>query len=180
MGAFEFKFEITKDGLAKQSAMRNIPRAHKKILTAWLAGVVRLAKGEAAAMQASKRSGGKKTGQLARNTGMEVSGTEDVFQGVAGTGVGGTQSVQYARIQDHGGMTRPEVTAKMRKFAWARFYATKDEKWKWLALTNARVLNIFIPRSQWFTRPWETTKPMLDEMMKPENALRMAMTMGSK
>jgi hypothetical protein len=178
--AFRFDYELTRDGMAKQNAMRNIPRAHKKILTAWLAGVVRLAKGEAAAMQAGKKGGGKKSGQLARNVGMEVSVGEDVFQGAAGTGVGKTQSVQYARIQDHGGVTRPEVTDKMRKFAWARFYATKDDKWKWLAITNSRVLNIFIPRSQWFTRPWESTRPLLDEMMKPENSLRVAMNMGSK
>jgi hypothetical protein len=174
---FKFNFEITREGLAKTQALKDLPRAHKKILTEWLTGIVRLSKKEAQAMQKSKNHGGKKTGQLANNIGMEVTAGDDSFSGVVGTGVGGTESVQYAMIQDKGGLTRPEVTDKMRRFAWAMFFKTKDDKWKWLALTKKSVLEIVIPRSHWFTRPVETSKSMLDEMMKPENAFLYAMRM---
>jgi len=63
--------------------------------------------------------------------------------------------VIYAGIHNEGGTTRPTVTPKMRRYAWARYYAASGGKkkkgaadsdeaslWKGLALTPKKVLNI--------------------------------------
>ena len=176
----KFSFELTPSGLAKQRAMRNIPKANRWIVTSWLAKAVQLTKGQAADMQKSKQHGGKKSGHLARNIGMVLISTANGLHGEVGTGVGKTQSVKYAQIQDKGGLTSPEVTDKMRKFAWAMHYKTKDDKWKGLALTKKQMLRIFIPRSRWFSGPIESVIPLLTNMLQPENALRVAEKMGGK
>jgi phage gpG-like protein len=54
--------------------------------------------------------------------------------------------VPYARIHNEGGMMHPHVTRKMRGFAWKMYYATKQDKWKGLALTKKETLNIRIPK----------------------------------
>lgn len=40
----------------------------------------------------------------------------------------------YAQIQQFGGETHPMVTEKMLKFFWAKWYETKDDKWKAMAI----------------------------------------------
>ncbi len=55
-------------------------------------------------------------------------------------------NVPYARIHNEGGVVHPHVTKKMRGFAWKMYYATKQDKWKGLALTKKETLNIRIPR----------------------------------
>lgn len=68
--------------------------------------------------------------------------------------------VPYAAVHNKGGVLRPRVTTKMRKFAWAMFYketggkkgkgknSVKDSKWKALALTKKTLLNVNIPQRQ--------------------------------
>lgn len=71
--------------------------------------------------------------------------------------------VPYAAIHNKGGVLRPRVTPKMRKFAWAMFYKetggkkgkkylgvgnTKSSKWKALALTRKTQLTVIIPQRQ--------------------------------
>lgn len=79
--------------------------------------------------------------------------------------------VSYAPLHNWGGNTHPKVTAKMRKFAWAMYYKTagikkkgtkgkgkgkkrkrsippEAERWKGLALTKKKKLNIKIPQRQ--------------------------------
>ncbi len=53
--------------------------------------------------------------------------------------------VIYARIQELGGTTHPNVTDRMRKFSWFMFMKTKDDKWKRMALTKKNRLTIKIP-----------------------------------
>lgn len=193
MGEFKFNFEITREGMAEAQALKDIPRAHKKILTEWLGGVKFLAMRNAKAMTKSTTSGlyktnktkGKKSGQLANNIGIDVQGADDNFTGLIGTGVKGTKSVKYAKIQDEGGTTHPQITDKMRRFAWAMFFAanTKRSKatgaymWFYLAISKKSQLTVNILASHWFTGAIETNRPLLDEMMKPENAFRYAMRM---
>lgn len=55
-------------------------------------------------------------------------------------------SVPYAKIHNEGGVLHPRVTPKMRGFAWKMFYATKNSKWKGLALTKKKTLTIKIKR----------------------------------
>ena len=54
--------------------------------------------------------------------------------------------VPYAKIHNEGGVLHPRVTKKMRGFAWKMYYATKQDKWKGLALTKKNTLNIRIPK----------------------------------
>lgn len=79
--------------------------------------------------------------------------------------------VQYAPLHNWGGDTHPRVTPQMRKFAWAMYYKAagirkkgttgkrkgkkrkrnippEAEKWKRLALTRKKKLNIRIPQRQ--------------------------------
>lgn len=66
--------------------------------------------------------------------------------------------VPYASVHNNGGVLRPKVTAKMRKFAWAMYYketggkkgkgSAKDNKWKALALTKKTQLSVSIPQRQ--------------------------------
>ncbi len=75
-------------------------------------------------------------------------------------GVGGvtvSNDAEYAKIHQEGGIIHPKVTPRMRKYAWARYYADKpggkkgkgatgdSEMWKGLALTRKRELTIKIP-----------------------------------
>lgn len=55
---------------------------------------------------------------------------------------------EYGKVHNFGGTLHPKVTDKMRKFAWFKFKETKDESWKWLALTKKKVLTIKIPKRQ--------------------------------
>lgn len=78
--------------------------------------------------------------------------------------------VHYAPIHNEGGVTHPTVTPKMRKFAWAKYFAAggktgKGEnvppealKWKKLALTKKKKLNIRIPKRQFMGESRELTK----------------------
>ncbi len=174
---FAFQYEVTAEGLKKRAAIRNIPKAQRYCLERWLAGTVTDAKRSAAAMQASGR--GRKTGELARNIGMDVQGSTDNFTGLVGTGVK-TKSVVYARIQDQGGVTHPTVTPKLRRFMFAKFHETGDEKFKWIALTKKQRLDVRIPASYWFTSVIEKRTPLLNQAMQPAEVLRVAEAMGSK
>jgi phage gpG-like protein len=50
----------------------------------------------------------------------------------------GSDNVPYAKVHNEGGVVnaRIPVTPQMRKFAWAKFYETGEEKFKGLALTK--------------------------------------------
>lgn len=57
----------------------------------------------------------------------------------------------YAAIQNFGGIVNPiiPVTRAMRKYFWARFYETHEEKYKYMALTKKTTFNpkIILPPS---------------------------------
>lgn len=90
--------------LRKTATVLNIPRAVRKLTTAWGTESVRILKRSAAEQQRSGQ--GRKTGNLARNIDMEHRAAGEVLSVVVGTGVGNTKSVVYARIQDEGGTIR--------------------------------------------------------------------------
>ncbi len=54
-------------------------------------------------------------------------------------------NLKYARIQELGGPTHPTVTPKMRRWAWAMFYETKNPMYRGVALTKKAKLDIIIP-----------------------------------
>lgn len=52
----------------------------------------------------------------------------------------------YAAIHEFGGVTHPEVTDKMRAWAWAKFFKTGNELFKGIALTKKDKLTIKIKK----------------------------------
>lgn len=56
--------------------------------------------------------------------------------------------VPYARAHNEGAATTLKRTPRMRKFFWAMFYKTKDERWKWMALSKKTTLTIKVPKRQ--------------------------------
>jgi hypothetical protein len=178
MTGTQFHFTMTAEGIAKRNAMKRLPAANKRMLTKWMSETVKEAMRSAASMQKSGK--GKKTSQMGRNVGMTVNSTADGLHGEVGTGVGGRQSVKYAAIQDKGGVTRPLVTPKLRRWAWAMFYETKDDKYKWIAMTKKARLTVPIPESKWFSGVIERRQELLDFMMSPAVVFDMAMNMGGK
>ena len=116
--------------IAKTRALLQVPNAAKKQATQWASETVPDLKTSGLAMQKSWNPGKGKS-QMGRNVGMNIEGTAALWAITVGTGVGGTLSVKYAKIQDEGGTTHPRVTEKMRRFAWAMAYggaATQAEK----------------------------------------------------
>lgn len=77
--------------------------------------------------------------------------------------------VPYAPVHNWGGMLHPNVTPRMRKYAWAMHYqeaggdTKKDTAWKRLALTKKKKLDIRIPQRQFISsRPG----PELEQKLK--------------
>jgi Phage virion morphogenesis family. len=54
-------------------------------------------------------------------------------------------NLDYAQIQHEGGTITQKITKKMRSFFWAKFYDTKVEKWKFIAMSKGGIINIKIP-----------------------------------
>jgi hypothetical protein len=156
----------------KTAVLKRTPKAEKHIVTQWATDTVMMLKKRAASMQKSGK--GRKTGQLARNIGMESSVREEDFKIIIGTGVGRTQSVIYAKIQDEGGTTKAHII--------------KPRNGKVLAFTVgsetvfARVVHhpgSKIPASRWFSGIIEARAKDLAEAMKPEHALKVAEGMAA-
>lgn len=102
--------------------------------------------------------------------------------------------VVYARIHNEGGTvtTHPQITPKMRRFAWAMFYATagiprrgknrrqipdsipeEAQKWRALALTRKKQLTIIsrIPKRQFMGRSQELNEKITDIVQKDINSI---------
>jgi len=77
----------------------------------------------------------------------------------------GNQHVKYARIHNEGGTVRVPVTQRARRFFWAMFYETSDEKWKWMALTKKQSFTIRIPRRKFMGH----SKVLYDDIRKMIN-----------
>ena len=53
--------------------------------------------------------------------------------------------IPYAQIQNEGGTTNPKITAKSRKFFWAKYKETGNPKWKRMATTKEQSFHVEIP-----------------------------------
>lgn len=58
------------------------------------------------------------------------------------------RGIPYAEIHNTGGTINIKVTPKSKKFFWYMFKKTGNEKWKWMAMTKKKTLNIYIPQRQ--------------------------------
>ena len=67
--------------------------------------------------------------------------------------------VPYAAIHEFGGTVRVRVTDKMRRFFWFRFKQTRDDKYKWMALSRRQVFTIRIPARPYIAPAIERETP---------------------
>ena len=157
----------------KTAVLKRIPKAEKHVVSLWATDTVMMLKKRAASMQKSGK--GRKTGQLARNVGMESSLREDDFKIVIGTGVGRTLSVKYAKIQDEGGTTKPHIirprNGKVLAF-------TVGSETVFTRIVHHPGSNI--PASHWFTGIIEARAKDLEEAMQPRHLLRVAEGMATE
>jgi hypothetical protein len=164
--------------IRKMETLKALPRAHKYQATSWTAETIRLLMRSAAQMQKSAKYK-KKSSLMGRNIGQLIAAGDERWTIAIGTGIGGKQSVPYAKIQDEGGTTHPNVTDRMRKWAWWAFYKFREERFKWLALTKQSQLTVNVPASRWFSGVIEEQKPILSAMMQKNVVLKVAEIMGS-
>lgn len=54
--------------------------------------------------------------------------------------------VPYAKIHNEGGIIHVPVTQRMRKYFWAMFKKTNDNKWKYMALTKKDSITLKFPQ----------------------------------
>jgi hypothetical protein len=164
--------------IRKTETLKALPKAHKYQATSWTASTIKLLMRSAANMQKSSKYK-KKTALMQRNVGYLVAAGDDKWTIAIGTGIGGKQSVPYAKIQDEGGTTHPTVTPRMRKWAWWAFYKFKEERFKWLALTKQSQLTVNIPESKWFSGVIAEQEPRLSALMQKPAVLKIAEMMAS-
>lgn len=89
------------------------------------------------------------TGQL-RNSIHTFSVSKDEFSIIS--------DMEYSEIHNEGGMIY--ITEQMRKYFWAMFSKSGDDKWKWLALT--KLTNFTIPKRQ-FMGESKTLNDMIED-----------------
>ena len=193
--------------IKKMNSALCIPKAVKLQATRWVSETQRDLQRSASQMQKSARPAksrekvGGKSSQMARNIGKDIQTTGSGWMMGVGTGLGGTLTVKYAKIQDEGGMTHPLVSPAMRSWAWAMYYQSfktavrgmrlqgaarrgafetfkgEDNKYKAIALTKKARLDVKIPASHWFTSVIERREPILHEYLDPEVVYNIASQM---
>ena len=163
--------------IRKTETLKNLPKAHKYQATSWTADVIKLLMRSAANMQKSSKYK-KKTSMMMRNIGQLVAAGDERWTIAIGTGIGGKQSVPYAKIQDVGGTTHPVVTARMRKWAWWAFYKFKEDRFKAIALTKQGTLTVNVPESKWFSGVIAEQEPRLSMLMSKPAVLKLAEMMA--
>jgi len=165
--------------IRKTQVLGTLGRAHKYQATSWTAETIKALMRSAADRQISTRvHHSKKTSMMGRNIGKIITVGDERWIITIGTGVGGKQTVPYAKIQDEGGTTHPTVTKRMRGWAWFMYAKWKEERFKWLALTKKSKLDVNIPASKWFTSVIEEREPILSAMMQKNVVLQVAEIMG--
>lgn len=70
-------------------------------------------------------------------------------------------SEPYAAIHNNGGTIQIRVTQKAKKFFWYMFKATRQNYWKWMALTKKEHLTIHMPQRK-FIGESQTLMQQLD------------------
>lgn len=164
--------------IQKTQTLKALPRAHKYQCTSWTAETIKELMRSAAQMQKSSKYK-KKSSLMGRNIGKFIGVGDERWTIAIGTGIGGKQTVPYAKIQDEGGTTHPNVTDRMRKWAWWAFYKFREDRFKWLALTKKSQLDINVPASGWFSNIIANREPILSAMMQKNVVLKVAEIMGS-
>ena len=95
---------------------------------------------------------GKQSGRLMKSGTIFKADEKSVIVGVP------DDIAEYGKIHNEGGTVHPQVTDKMKKFAWFKYKETGEDFWKGLALTKKKVLSITIPRRQFLGNSPELTR----------------------
>ncbi len=78
--------------------------------------------------------------------------------------------IPYATIHNEGGTIQVQVTEKMKKYFWAMYYKTGEERYKNMALTQKTTFSIYIPKRQFIGTSYvldnENEKISIDEIKK--------------
>ena len=175
----------------KTAVMARLPKATKHVLTQWATDTVMMLKKSAASMKKSAN----KTGALARGVGMQATPSEGLYKIIVGTGVGGTQSVKYASIQDQGGiikakkkmLTIPLGSTKglIRNYPGGFFFKSKAGNVLYAMRVGSKkspkIKPLFVLKDQvtleathWFSGITDAREKDLTDLMKQGNILKVA------
>lgn len=72
----------------------------------------------------------------------------------------------YMFAQHFGAVTHPTVSEQSRKFFWAMFHSTGDEKWKWMALSRKKKFTVVIPESPFMIMQDEDRQKIMELLVK--------------
>ena len=85
------------------------------------------------------------------------------------------EKLSYAAIHNEGGTITVKVTDKMRKYFWAMYYKTQNNRYKAMALTKKTSLTIHIPKRQFigesYTLDKQLEKLIIEEIDKADENL---------
>lgn len=101
----------------------------------------------------SKRIGQDKS--AASGYGPLLSSRKELFNSIRSIASDGrvviSSSLKYSKIHNEGGAITQQITPKMRKFAWAKYYESgkTNETWKGMALTKKTSRTIIIPQRKY-------------------------------
>lgn len=153
--------------IRKTAILKEMPKAHKWVATNWTAETIKELMRSAAGMQKSGK--GRKTSMMGRNVGFLVAAGDDRWQIAIGTGVGGKQTVPYARIQDQGGTTRAHIIYAKPGGVLAFPWKGKD-----MFLSHVHHPGSHIPASGWFSNVIAEREPILSARMSKAEVLKIA------
>jgi hypothetical protein len=155
--------------IRKTATLMQVPAAHKLQATYWSSETVKELMASADRMQKSP----KKTSLMKRNIGQKIIGNNSAWSITIGTGVGGKQTVPYARIQDQGGTTAAHdiFPRKGKALAFMR-------GGEMTFLRHVHHPGSKIPASGWFSNVIDKREPILRERMQPDVVLKLAEVMA--
>ncbi len=84
--------------------------------------------------------------------------------------------IPYAVIHNEGGTIQVQATERMRKYFWAMYYKTGEERYQNMALTQKSVFSIYIPKRQFIGTSYvldnENEKIIINEIKKQSKKLK--------
>lgn len=78
----------------------------------------------------------------------------------------------YAAIQNSGGTITIKITEKAKRFFWAMYMKTEDEKWKYMALTKKKTLTIAIPQRKYIGHSMKLLEKLDQYLIKKINSMK--------
>jgi phage gpG-like protein len=70
-------------------------------------------------------------------------------------------STPYAKAHNEGAKIDIPVTAKMKRFAWFKYYKTRDKMWIGLALTKKSKITVHIPQRKYMGNSYQLNRQII-------------------